>query len=172
MVVTSKPYYIWKNSPSPRGPRTFLPSRTTHKPRAFSPTGLVLYYRNFVHYPQDLALDPKAFCNSCSSHCSLTDLRNSSFGYSLSMSASIFTAPVVGSGYVGLQLKQSKLFPVKDSAGWRQRTVSNGSKAYCMKVMLAQIIKWSKALLGLHWSSCHLTISFLFLQFNCLCFIP
>ncbi|XP_039169557.1 ribulose bisphosphate carboxylase small chain, chloroplastic-like [Eucalyptus grandis] len=49
------------------------------------------------------------------------------------MSASVFTAPVVGSGCVGLQLKQFKLFPVKESAGWRQRTVSNGSKTYCMK---------------------------------------
>ncbi|KAI3424494.1 Ribulose bisphosphate carboxylase small chain [Psidium guajava] len=49
------------------------------------------------------------------------------------MSASTFTAPVVGSGYVGLQLQQFKLFPVKDSVGWRQRTVSNGSKTCCMK---------------------------------------
>lgn len=49
------------------------------------------------------------------------------------MSAAIFSAPVAASGYVGLTTKPSKIFPAKDSIGWTKKTVSNGSKTYCMK---------------------------------------
>lgn len=51
------------------------------------------------------------------------------------MSAAIFSAPVAASGYVGLTTKPSKIFPAKDSIGWTKKTVSNGSRTYCMKVM-------------------------------------
>ncbi|KAB1204251.1 Ribulose bisphosphate carboxylase small chain, chloroplastic [Morella rubra] len=44
--------------------------------------------------------------------------------YWLKMSAGIFTAPVAGSGFVGL-ISNSKKLPLKDSIGWSQRTVSN-----------------------------------------------
>jgi ribulose-bisphosphate carboxylase small chain len=51
------------------------------------------------------------------------------------MSAAIFSAPVAASGYVGLTAKPSKIFPAKDSIGWTKKTVSNGSRTYCMKVI-------------------------------------
>ncbi|EEF31348.1 conserved hypothetical protein [Ricinus communis] len=51
------------------------------------------------------------------------------------MSAGIFTAPVAGSGYHGLKANSTKqVFPAKDSSvAWSRKTVSNGSKTYCMK---------------------------------------
>ncbi|KAH9653903.1 Ribulose bisphosphate carboxylase small chain [Citrus sinensis] len=49
------------------------------------------------------------------------------------MSASIFTAPVAGSGYLGLKPTSKALLPVKDSIAWSSKTVSNGSKTRCMK---------------------------------------
>jgi|UniRef100_A0A2N9ISF5 ribulose-bisphosphate carboxylase small chain len=50
------------------------------------------------------------------------------------MSAVIFTShPVAGSAFVGLKSNSSKLPAVKDSIGWNKKTVSNGSKTYCMK---------------------------------------
>ncbi|KAG2699373.1 hypothetical protein I3843_07G189400 [Carya illinoinensis] len=48
------------------------------------------------------------------------------------MSVGIFTAPVTGSGFIGLKSNSRKL-PVKDSTGWNQKTVSNGSRTFCMK---------------------------------------
>lgn len=50
------------------------------------------------------------------------------------MSAAIFNAPVGVSGYAGLKVNLWKLFPVNDSIGWAKKTVSNGSRALCMKV--------------------------------------
>ncbi|PIA26181.1 hypothetical protein AQUCO_09600027v1 [Aquilegia coerulea] len=44
-----------------------------------------------------------------------------------------FLPPVTASGYVGLKFGYPKLFLVKDSVVWNQKTVSNGSKTYCMK---------------------------------------
>ncbi|XP_021897206.1 ribulose bisphosphate carboxylase small chain clone 512-like [Carica papaya] len=50
------------------------------------------------------------------------------------MSAStVFTAPVSGSSYVRFQPVRQTLFPVKDSISWSRKTVSNGSRTYCMK---------------------------------------
>ncbi|OVA19002.1 Ribulose bisphosphate carboxylase small chain [Macleaya cordata] len=49
------------------------------------------------------------------------------------MSAGIVSAPVAGSGYVGLKPISPKLFPAKDSIGWGRKIVSNGSKTHCMK---------------------------------------
>ncbi|XP_065850725.1 ribulose bisphosphate carboxylase small subunit, chloroplastic 3-like [Euphorbia lathyris] len=44
--------------------------------------------------------------------------------------AGIFTAPVAGSGYSN---STKQLFPAKDSVAWTRKTVSNGSRTYCMK---------------------------------------
>lgn len=52
------------------------------------------------------------------------------------MSSAIFSAPVAASGHVGLSTNPLKIFPVKDSIGWTKKTVSNGSRTHCMKVML------------------------------------
>ncbi|KAJ8751108.1 hypothetical protein K2173_016289 [Erythroxylum novogranatense] len=50
------------------------------------------------------------------------------------MFAGVFTAPVAGSGYLGLKASSTKqLFPAKDSVTWSRKTVSNGSKIQCMK---------------------------------------
>ncbi|KAK7854846.1 ribulose bisphosphate carboxylase small subunit, chloroplastic 3 [Quercus suber] len=50
------------------------------------------------------------------------------------MSAGIFTSPVAAvSGFVGLKSNSTKLPAVRESIGWSQKTISNGSKTYCMK---------------------------------------
>ncbi|KAF3966111.1 hypothetical protein CMV_009753 [Castanea mollissima] len=49
------------------------------------------------------------------------------------MSAGIFTYPVAVSGFVGLKSNSTKLPAVRESIGWSQKTISNGSKTYCMK---------------------------------------
>ncbi|KAJ8543061.1 hypothetical protein K7X08_005584 [Anisodus acutangulus] len=50
------------------------------------------------------------------------------------MSVSSFAAPIsAASSYLGLNSNSSKLFPAKDTITWSRKTVSNGSKTYCMK---------------------------------------
>ncbi|KAK6784067.1 hypothetical protein RDI58_017521 [Solanum bulbocastanum] len=50
------------------------------------------------------------------------------------MSVSSFVAPIVGSTFVGLKSNSSKLFPAaKDTITWSRKTISNGTKTYCMK---------------------------------------
>ncbi|KAF6142316.1 hypothetical protein GIB67_023341 [Kingdonia uniflora] len=50
------------------------------------------------------------------------------------MSAGFLPIPVSGSAtYVGLSVTSTKLFPGNDSIKWNRKTVSNGSKTYCMK---------------------------------------
>ncbi|XP_050219510.1 ribulose bisphosphate carboxylase small subunit, chloroplastic 3-like [Mercurialis annua] len=50
------------------------------------------------------------------------------------MSAATFTASIAGSGYHGLKLNSTNQhFAAKDSVAWSRKTVSNGSKTYCMK---------------------------------------
>ena len=56
------------------------------------------------------------------------------------MSAGIFTSPVAAvSGFVGLKSNSTKLPAVRESIGWSQKTISNGSKTYCMKVNIVDI---------------------------------
>ncbi|KAI4335409.1 hypothetical protein L6164_014054 [Bauhinia variegata] len=49
------------------------------------------------------------------------------------MSARTLASPVVGAGFVGLKSSSSNRCPRKGSIGWKQKTVSNGSKIHCMK---------------------------------------
>nr|DAD22285.1 TPA_asm: hypothetical protein HUJ06_023748 [Nelumbo nucifera] len=49
------------------------------------------------------------------------------------MSAIALSTPLVRSSYTGLKPSSPKLFPAKDSIGWRLKTVSNGSRTHCMK---------------------------------------
>lgn len=53
------------------------------------------------------------------------------------MSAGVFAYPAVaGSGYHGLKaLPTKQLFPTKNSVARSSKTVSNGSKTFCMKVI-------------------------------------
>ncbi|OIT30016.1 PREDICTED: ribulose bisphosphate carboxylase small chain clone 512-like [Nicotiana attenuata] len=50
------------------------------------------------------------------------------------MSVSSFVAaPIAGSTYLGLKSNSTNLFPAKDTITWNRKTISNGSKTYCMK---------------------------------------
>ncbi|XP_009608851.1 ribulose bisphosphate carboxylase small subunit, chloroplastic-like [Nicotiana tabacum] len=50
------------------------------------------------------------------------------------MSVSSFVAaPIAGSTYLGLKSNNTNLFPAKDTITWNRKTISNGSKTYCMK---------------------------------------
>lgn len=69
--------------------------------------------------------------SSASSHSSSPSIHHR---FPSSMSAGVFTYPITGPAFTGLQANSNKLFPVKGSVGWRRKTVSNGSRVECMKV--------------------------------------
>ncbi|KAK6930183.1 Ribulose bisphosphate carboxylase small subunit, domain [Dillenia turbinata] len=49
------------------------------------------------------------------------------------MSAGIFSAPVAGSRYIGLKANHPRCLQANNSIAWRRKTVSNGSRTFCMK---------------------------------------
>lgn len=88
---------------------------------------------------------PPSNTNTCNTNTTLCATCSAFFLFSLlcwyhhhrlKMSAGIFTYPVAVSGFVGLKSNSTKLPAVRESIGWSQKTISNGSKTYCMKVIL------------------------------------